>query len=173
MSIKLLLKDVVARAELNRRTARYVLDRAKSLKVRHAAGQGEHRQFSVDEAIRLAMCTRFVMFGVPLPMAEHVTEQCEQEFVRSVHFPRLQPTPHLFWSEDRDSPWRLRLVNGRLLEVWQHPNEPTSYFSPEIDGEYYDLVERKTVGLSDAPPHLPRVEWSLTDLAVELAKAKP
>jgi hypothetical protein len=161
----LLLKDVVERAELDRRTARYVLDKASQLQI-HEVDRGYHRRFSMAEAVRLAVCTRLVMFGVRLESAAWATMHCEKQ-VNLLTRPRPAPDALPFDSH-RDDPWRLRMVNGKYIQVWREKLEEMNARSYTIDeDEYYPIGGGRKVRLS-VMRHLPVIEWNLRDLAIVL-----
>lgn len=160
-------KTIVARAQLDPRTTRYVLDGSTDLAIPRAAGQGRPRAFTLDEAVRLATCTRLVMFGVPLDVAEDVVAWCERE-VR----PRTRDHKTLRFLYDSHvmRPWTLTLINGRYLRMDRQPRRDERESWVTEDDVCYDAIEERKVHLLDIPAHLPRIQWSMTDLGFELAK---
>ena len=153
---KFTLKHVVEIASLDQRTTRYVLESAEKLKF-HQVRRGQHRRFSVDDATRLANCTRLIMFGVPLSTAQEIVLWCDHQVGRRQH-----DAPFLY-AAPVTRPWEIRVINGRYVQVWQEPKgKPTSIvWDPD---EYFDVTQERRIMLDELDASLPVVFWSVTHL---------
>ena len=124
--------DIVRRAKLDRSTAAYVLKHPENLPGMPEAGsQGLHREFSVRQAVRFAICTHLVMAGVPLKLAGNAALLCDKRrkelgsgrSVRRSHSRRRPPPSKAeresYQREPNEDPWVLRLEDGHWMRVWR------------------------------------------------------
>jgi hypothetical protein len=164
MNEALKYSDVIERVGLHDRTAKYVLAQEGLLTgMPEAAGQGKHREFTVQQAMRLSICTTLVMVGIPLRAAARVASFCEQQ-VRS-QTPKLFRRPVTYGRESFSEPWELEVIGARYVRVW----------CGECDGDYgarwayYDIAEDKVHTFRQRSPEAPlRVELGLTELERKL-----
>lgn len=78
--ILLKLADILSRARLDESTAKYVLRNDYLADMPRAGKQGRHREFTLDQAIRLSICTELVGWGVPLVNAAKALDYCIKIF---------------------------------------------------------------------------------------------
>ena len=75
------IADIVERTSIDRWTAQYVLKHPDALPGMPKAGsQGVHRVFSIEQALRLAICTELVKGGLALEAAGKAVVNCEKRF---------------------------------------------------------------------------------------------
>ena len=155
------LNDIVSRASLNERTARYVLDRAGGLGLPTKTGTGNHRLFSPESAARFSLCVLLVMYGIPLDTAVETTQWCEKR-VRAMT--RANRSGSLYESNMGD-PWTLTVLHAKYGRVWRHKDHELM-----DEDEFYAITEQKKVRLWEIPTVLHQFEINLTVLEARLMR---
>ncbi len=157
------LSDIVGRGRLKLSTVQYALKHPDLLPDMPEAGsQGRHRTFTVQQAMRLAICTRLVMAGVPLADAAQVVQISERRARTLLGIGIKQPL--LLSSQgDRKSPWMLRAYDGQYFQVWQfgrsHRHVDSLSFWNLESGEWEPYTEE---------PLFDRYELNLSNLENQL-----
>jgi hypothetical protein len=118
VSIALKLNEIVSRGRLKLSTVQYALKHPDLLPDMPEAGsQGRHRMFTVQQAMRLAICTRLVMAGVPLADAALVVQISERRARTLLGIGIKQPLR--YGDQPGKHPWTLRVFDGQHFQVWQ------------------------------------------------------
>ncbi len=164
MMKRLKFSKVVKRARLDVSTAQYALKHPEYLKGMPKAGsQGSHREFSLQQAVRLAICTHMTMAGVPLKHAGKIVDFCEHQircdqpelFGRRVTYRRID------FSE-----WAVEVLDATMVRVW---SEGLRKYVGDPTWAYLDLDSGRVKRTQGKAEELVRVELNLTELERKLA----
>lgn len=160
----LLLTDVVEVGNIEERTARYVLSRAKDLKLPETAGRGEYRRFDLWQACRLINAVRLVNCNLPLEYTDPIPAKIERRG-KAGEGPMLYP----FEPDSTRRPWKLRLLSSRYVKVWRK-HLPPPHFAAGDDPVYFDArtgrLAPDSVETDDESQVI--VEWNLSALGERL-----
>lgn len=166
MDSDLKFSDIVKRARLHESTAQYTLKQhAGGLPGMPKAGsQGLHRQFSVPQAMRLAIGTHMVMLGIPLRAAVKVVRFCEAQ-VRAAFVEQFdRPVTYQYgWSGS----WGLEVFDGNLVRVVYSDVDETLG-----ERNFYDISKGRVLKGLAIPNWLVRVELNLSELEDALMRRK-
>jgi len=157
----LLVHQIVRAVNLHHRTAKYVLQRADALNIRPSTGRGEHRRFTLEESVRLALCTRLVMVGIPLARAIETTQWCEKT---AKGFNRTEKD--VPYSTDLRDPWVIRILDGDYVNLCRKRD-----FRRRDAWEFFEIGKwKEAIRMDPLLGPVVRIEWSITDLAWALAR---
>jgi hypothetical protein len=108
---RLKLDEVVKYGRLDRSTVRYVLQSSHHLSGMPKAGSpGRHRQFTVDQAVKLALCAHLQCAGVPLKHAGEIWKYLQRELKKETFAREFPPERSL-------APWILTIWDGVYLKL--------------------------------------------------------
>ena len=163
--MKIKLNDIIKKNRLKLSTAQYVLKNPELLPGLPATGsQGRHREFSIQQALRLGTCCHLVMLGLPLRRAAKVLKFIEHQ-IRTTQ-PKNFGRRLTYMRGDFTEPWTVELFDCRFVRVWYG----------DLDGEYparylyLDLETGKTSKFRFEPDRLIYSEINLTEIEAVLTK---
>lgn len=153
---------LVERCALKPKTAQYVLRTSGALSGMPKAGrQGSHRDFTLRQAVQLAICTHLVEGGVALSNAAKIVRYCESEATK--HRRANRSEQRIYASKTLD-PWFLIVDDGRYCRLWREQLRRDNNLVDEDD--YFNIVTGKRHAAS--PLKLTRYQVNVTELEYRL-----
>lgn len=139
------LNQIIRRGSLRVATAQYALKNPQLLKGMPKAGsQGLHREFTVQQATRLAICCHLVMGGVPLAKAGPFMDVAEKRVRTLLKLKGKEPIDYTVQSDTM--PWVLEVLDGKFFRIWRGDRDTRlihsgQYWAADSDG-WDHLLER-------------------------------
>lgn len=166
MATELKFNDVAKRTALQKSTLQYVLKSGLVPGTPEGGSQGQHRRFTVGQAIWISVCTALVMAGVSLEQAALAIEFCEATVRGTARYGR-RVTYHSNLPFDGFA-WKLELLDRRFVHVYREDVELEDRSKREW--VYLDLESGKAKRHASELAPIIRVEIDLTGLEDRLAK---
>lgn len=158
-------KDLLQVAEVDEWTAQHVLRSPGVLSdMPKAEGRGNHRRFTLRQAVRLSLCSLLVKSGgLPLDVAGKVVAYVEKE-IRAFTFTRREN--ELLFDNKRDpNTWRLTIERARYARLWHETLQgDNDFFDPEefLDTETGKKAEYRPTGIVQCVVDMTELERALT-----------
>jgi hypothetical protein len=145
--VALKFSEIVRRASLNTYTSQHVLKRVgEALGLPIAGRQGEHREFSLYQAVRFAVAVKLSMGGVNVRHLPALLELCE----RRVWSGRKSPPPDLpLYQQDPKRPWCLEIIEDDLVQVQR--SQGPRHLDHHDPAAHYSLAAGKIMSDFDHP----------------------
>lgn len=151
---------------LKPKTAQYVLRTPGALNGMPQSGrQGSHREFSLRQAVQLAICTLLVEGGVELTTSARIVRYCENQIKKLNRFSRADG--RAYFSNVTD-PWLLCVDDRQYCKLWREQIRRGDAWADK-DDDYFNVLSGKHEPAS--PLRMTRYEINLTQLEHRLAVA--